>query len=230
MRFLQALESFERNKRMAVIPDIKCRSPKEGELLAGRDPVRLAHVFADAGAPALSVVTEKKSFGGSLSMLSRIAESTGLPVLRKDFIRTVRQVGASAEAGASAVLLIVSMLGKERLGALLEACAAEGLDALVEVHTSEEINAAAAFEPALIGINNRDILRLECDGGTVRTTAELASLIPYKPYIVSESGIAAQDEAQSAAKAGARAILVGTALLKAADAAETYRKLSVNLP
>ena len=94
------------------IPDIKCRSPKEGDLLNGRDPVKIARTFAAAGAPVLSVVTEAEHFGGSLGLLSDIVQTTGLPVLRKDFIQTEQAIIETAQAGAAAVLLISSMLAR----------------------------------------------------------------------------------------------------------------------
>ncbi len=242
MNFLEALKQRALSRRMPVIADIKNRSPKEGPLIGGRDVLALAETLISAGAPALSVVTEEKYFGGSLDMLERISANVAVPVLRKDFIRTEKQIQETASAGASAVLLIVAMLDETRLGRLYEASLKHGLTALVETHNLAEIKMANAISPELVGINNRDILSLERDDGEVGATERLVrevrgGAVPGKtsldnpfhgcPFIVSESSIMTPDDVARAKKAGANAVLVGTALLKASDIAQKYEELSI---
>lgn len=235
--FLEALKQRALSGRMPVIADIKKHSPKEGPLIDGRDVLKLAEILISAGAPALSVVTEKTYFGGSLGMLERISANVAVPVLRKDFIRTEEQIQETALAGASAVLLIVAMLDETRLGGLYEASLKHGLTALVETHNLAEIEMAKAISPELVGINNRDILSLEKDNGEVGTTELLVKEIRSRtglddpfyccPFIVSESSIMTPDDVARAKKAGADAVLVGTALLQASDIAQKYRELSI---
>lgn len=208
-----------------VIPDVKLCSPAEGELMRGRDPVKYARSLLRAGAPALSVVTESRWFGGSLALLERVAAAAKAPVLRKDFITAKQQVLETARAGAAAVLLIAAMLDEAALGMLFEAALESGLEPLVETHSEAEIRAANRLPLTLIGINNRDILRMERDGGCVSATVRLAAAVRPGPLIVSESAIASAADARGARRAGAHAALVGTALLKAQNAPRLLREM-----
>lgn len=224
--FSNALLAKKASGKIPVIADIKCFSPKEGDLLKGRSPMAIASALQAAGAPALSVVTEKEHFGGSLSLLQEIAHKTGLPVLRKDFITSREELLQTKNAGASAVLLISAMHSRERLKALFGEAHALGLEVLLETHTAKELNDALALGALLIGINNRDIQALEKDGGTVSTSAKLLNGISKEGRIfVSESGMFTPQDVQAAAKAGAGAVLIGTALLQAEDTGALYRKL-----
>ena len=186
MSFLSALQQAKQGERNIVIPDLKCKSPKEGDLFGGRDPILLAETLIQSGAPVLSVVTEGKEFGGSKGLLQRVA-SLGVPVLRKDFLQTAEDLAETRSLGASAVLLMYSCLGAERLAVLYKEARRIGLDVLVEVHTAEELEQAASLGARIIGINNRDILRLECDDGTVSLTKALAIKKPHGTFLISES-------------------------------------------
>nr|WP_122013182.1 indole-3-glycerol-phosphate synthase [Maliibacterium massiliense] len=223
--FSQALLDRARAGRVPVIADIKARSPKEGDLLRGRDPVQIARALKAAGAPCLSVVTEQTHFCGSLDMLRRVSEASGLPVLRKDFITSARDLAKTRDAGAAAILLICSMHAPARLETLYRAASDLGLEALVETHTAQELAFAQDLGAQLIGVNNRDILRLEQDAGDVGTTESLLGAANKKGLRVSESGIQTPKDVRRARAAGADAVLVGTALLKAADIAGCYRVL-----
>lgn len=237
MNFLEALKQRTLSGRMPVIADIKRHSPKEGPLIGNRDVLELVEALIFAGAPALSVVTEEKHFGGSLGMLERISSNVAVPVLRKDFIRTEEQIQETASAGASAVLLIVAMLDETRLGSLYEASLKHGLTALVETHNLAEIEMAKTINPELVGINNRDILSLEKDDGEAGATEQLVKAIrggagldnPFQgcPFIVSESAIMTPGDVARTKNAGADAVLVGTALLQASDIAQKYEELSI---
>ncbi len=211
----------------AVIPDIKCVSPKEGDLLRGRDPVKAARSLVSLGAPALSVVTERERFGGSPQLLRDIAKSAGVPLLRKDFITDEKALEETAALGASAVLLICSMLDGKRLTLLYRSAIALGLEPLVETHTANDLELAKSLGAKLIGINNREIATLELDDGGPSRTAELAGGIPKSAVLVSESGILTPEDAKTAVSSGANAVLVGTALWKADDMADMYRSLRV---
>jgi len=210
-----------------VIPDIKRISPKDGELFMGRDPIETVKVLEKAGAPALSVVTEEKSFGGSRELFERIAGASSLPVLRKDFITSEQEVKATKEIGAQAVLLICAIQPSFRnLAKLYEQALKAGLVPLVEVHTKEEMLMAKELDAKVVGINNRDILLLEKDDGDVGNTELLARYKPQDALIISESSIRTPSQAQAAISAGADAVLVGTSLWQAEDMTGFYIALS----
>lgn len=209
-----------------VIPDIKCRSPKEGDLLRGRDPVEAAVLLAEAGAPAISVVTEPKNFGGSLELLAKIAAKTKLPILRKDFITCEDDLKMTKDAGAAAILLICATQPVQRLIELYEASLRIGLEPLVEAHTKEELLLGGQLGAKLLGINNRNILELEKDDGNVSATELLARYKPKGAILISESSILTPAEAQAAIRAGADAVLIGTAIWQAENMRECYLALS----
>ena len=209
----------------AVIPDIKCVSPKEGDLLRGRCPIETAQALVSWGAPALSVVTEQMHFNGSPELLRSIAQQTGVPVLRKDFIKTPAQLEETLRLGASAVLLIAASVDEATLAMLYQAALQLGLEPLVEVCTAEEMQLANTLGAKLIGINNRNIMTLEHDNGGPARTAALASLAPAGARLISESGILTAEDAKLAIQASAHAILVGTALWQAKDMAAAYQQL-----
>ncbi len=226
-KFSSLLWNEYHSGKIPVIPDIKSRSPQEGDLLQGRDPVEIAGVLAAAGAPVLSVVSEPNHFGGSPAILQRIVQAVSLPVLRKDFINHRDQLQETVDLGASAVLLIASMVAREQLFDLIEEAYMLGLEPLVETHTEEEINAVKAIHLSMLGINNRNIVKLEMDDGNVTTTEKLALLADQKVLLISESSIISPADVERAAAAGAHAVLVGTAILRAANPAAKYQSLSI---
>ncbi|MFA4966157.1 MAG: indole-3-glycerol-phosphate synthase, partial [Thermoleophilia bacterium] len=195
---------------LAIIAEVKRRSPSKGDLAPGLDAVAQARAYEAAGADAISVLTEPESFGGSLGDLRSVAAAVRIPVLRKDFIIDPYQVWEAADAGAAAVLLIAAALPGHTLGLLLDECLDCGLDALVEVHDADDIERAYAVGAPLMGINNRDLRTLEVD---LAVTERLSSLIGACVLLVSESGIGSPGEARRLRAAGAQAILVGEALV-----------------
>lgn len=225
-KFSAALWDKYHSGKVPVIPDIKSRSPQEGDLLQGRDPVQYAKALAEAGVPAISVVTEPKHFGGSPELLQKIVRAASLPVLRKDFINSRLQLQESADLGASAVLLISSMLERVQLFELAEEALRLGLEPLVETHNESEIISARELKLNMIGINNRNIVELEMDDGSVSNTERLAGLVSPETLVISESSISSPADVRRALSAGAHAVLVGTAILRAGDPAEMYRLLS----
>ena len=148
---------------LAVIAEIKRRSPSKGDLAPGLDAVEQARAYEAAGAEAISVLTEPDRFGGSLDDLRAVAAAVDVPVLRKDFVIDPYQVWEAADAGAAAVLLIAAALPSGSLGALLDECHDCGLDALVEVHDADDLERAYAVGASMMGVNNRDLRTLEVD-------------------------------------------------------------------
>lgn len=225
-KFSDALIARKQAGFIPVIPDIKCTSPKIGDLLRGRDPVEAAKLLAKAGAPALSVVTEQKNFGGSIELLERIAAERMLPILRKDFITCVDDLKITKDCGADAILLICATQPFPLLMKLYEEALKIGLEPLVEAHTKEELILAGKIGTKLVGINNRNILELEKDDGTVSATELLAAYMPKNAILISESSIQTPAEAQAAVCAGADAVLIGTAIWQAENMRECYLALS----
>lgn len=225
MDFLNALINAKKRKQNIVIPDIKCYSPKEGDLMAGRNPVEYAKCLVRSGAPVLSVVTEEKEFHGSVKMLREIADAVDVPILRKDFIHTREDLIETKESGASAILLMCSCLEKEELKYLYEQALSLGLDPFVETHRKEDFELVRELGAKLVGINNRDITVLEKDNGNVSNTVSLAKYVPKGAFLVTESSIQNPKQVRQALEAGADAALVGTAILRAKYTESFYRMM-----
>ncbi|HEX2855441.1 MAG TPA: indole-3-glycerol phosphate synthase TrpC [Opitutaceae bacterium] len=205
--------------KLAVIAEIKRRSPSAGEIATGRSATEQAAKYRSAGASALSVLTDEKFFGGTLDDLRAVTalfrkEPPAIPCLRKDFMVHPIQVLNARQAGASAILIIVRALEDEEITALHFAARAAGLDALFEIHNEAELARAVRHGAKLIGVNNRDLAIFKTDLGL---SERLIPLFPKDVTAVSESGIFTVEDAARAHAAGAHAVLVGEALMKAAD-------------
>jgi indole-3-glycerol phosphate synthase len=216
-----------RDGRLAVIAEIKRRSPSAGEIKTGASAVEQARLYRAAGADALSVLTDAKYFGGSLDDLRSVAGdlpatppapvAPGLspaPCLRKDFMVHPVQVLEAREAGASAILLIVRALTDEELRDLFAAAGAAGLDAMFEAHDEAELERAVRHGARIIGVNNRDLACFKTD---LALSERLLPRLPREIIAVSESGIFTGADAARVRAAGAHAVLVGEALMKAPD-------------
>jgi len=225
-RFTATLQAARDAGQLPLIAEIKVRSPKEGDLLAGRDPAALAQTLVAAGAACLSVVTEGPNFGGSLALLRTVAAASAVPVLCKDFVTSPQQVWERRHQGAACLLLMVSQLEWSQLKALHAEAHRAGLETLVEVHDEDELRLALTLDLDLLGINNRDIRQLECDEGTIANTLRLLWSVPPGVRTISESAITGPDEARQVIAAGGSGVLVGTAILKAADTAAAVRRLA----
>lgn len=199
---------------LSVIAEVKKASPSAGTIEPNFDPVAIAKSYAEAGADALSVLTDEKYFQGHLSYLSQIREAVDLPLLRKDFIIHDVQIYEAVVAGADAILLIVGALEQDQLNQLLETAHNCQLDVLVEVHDLEEMERALETEATIIGINNRNLRTFEVDLGT---TEALSEEVGPSHILVSESGIYTGEETARIRSWGADAILVGEALMRAED-------------
>lgn len=194
---------------VAVVAEVKRRSPSAGSIRDDLDPGERAALYAANGAAAISVLTDRPFFGGSMEDLRAAVGQCPLPVLRKDFIVDEVQILEARAGGAAAVLLIVRVLGSGRLGALLRFAASLGLDALVEIHTEAELDVALQAGAAIVGVNSRDLDTFTID---VASAWALIGRIPSDRVAVAESGIFGQSDVVQAAQAGADAVLVGTAL------------------
>lgn len=207
---------------VAMIAEIKGASPAAGTIRAGFDPVSVARTYEAGGAAALSVLTDAKYFGGSWEALSSVCRVSPLPVLCKEFIIDPDQIDDAAQAGAAAVLLITAILENERLEVLRGYARQCGLDALVEVHTPEEVATAVAAGADIIGINNRNLATLRVD---LETTARLRPLIPPGVVVVAESGYETRDQVLAVERLGVHAVLIGRSLMASADPAAKLREL-----
>jgi len=199
---------------VGIIGEVKIASPSRGILVEShRDPIEIALEFEKGGVDAISVVTEEKFFGGSVSLLGKIRAVTQLPILRKDFLTTPYEIAQSAAYGADAVLLIVAGLTDDQLRILLVTGRRYALDVVVEVHDDQELRRALTLKADIIGINNRDLRTFEVSFDTL----ELLKHVPDDVLAVSESGLTSPADVATAARAGARACLIGEALLRGAD-------------
>lgn len=217
--FEAALRSAD---RPALIAEVKRASPSAGVIAEDANPSVLARGYEAGGAAAISVLTEPRHFHGSLADLQAVRSSVSVPVLRKDFVVHPSQVIEARASGADAVLLIVGALSDTELGVLLTAARDLGLAALVETHTDEDLRRALASEASIVGVNARNLETLEVDlpGALARIGA-----VPDDRLSVLESGIARRADVDTAVEAGASAILVGEALMRADDPARAVRKL-----
>jgi len=214
-------DAIKKCKKNAVIAEVKVYSPKYGDLLQGRDELEILRAYERAGAVGISYITEPKYFKGDFEVFRKICNATSLPVLRKDFITTKEEIERTAEAGGAAVLIIARIL-KDDTAEFVDYALEHGLDTLVEVHSEGEIEIAKDTNTTMIGINNRDIAKLEIDDGDVSLTEKLARLIPKNVVLVSESGITSVEDLRRALKY-ADAALIGTAFMKAENTEEFVR-------
>jgi len=219
----------EGSSRLRLIAEVKMASPSAGLLMDDEKRARLPVLYAENGAAAISVLTERDHFQGSLQHLAdakevlrnRFGEATP-PLLRKDFLFDLYHVWESKAAGAAAILLIVAVLSDGLLADMLSLAHGLGLDCLLETHDEREVERAVASGAEVIGINNRDLRTFEVD---LATTERLRPLIPDGRVVVAESGIRALEDARRLAECDVHAILVGEALITARDPAAKMREL-----
>jgi indole-3-glycerol phosphate synthase len=205
----------------AVIAEVKRSSPSVGAI-RDADPAEQARMYEAAGAAAISILTEPRHFDGSLLDLRAARRAVGLPVLRKDFLVHPSQVIEARAAGADAVLLISAAVTEPELKALLSSAADLGLAALVEAHGEEDLDRALDTGAELIGVNARDLETLEVD---LDRAFALLSRVPDDRLAVAESGLSAPEHVRSAVDAGARAVLIGEALMREEDPGARLRGL-----
>lgn len=210
----RTLRGYAIEEGVAIIAEVKRASPSAGDIAPETDPVLQATAYDVAGAAAISVLTEPSHFKGSLDDLRAVCAAVEHPVLRKDFLIDPSELMEARAAGADSVLLITAALPGGALVDMLAAARDLGMEPLVEIHSDEDLERVLATDAEVIGVNARDLESLAVDPATAR--ARLA-LIPADRVAVLESGIRTRGDVEAAVLAGASAILVGEALMRAAD-------------
>jgi len=212
-----------RRPHLAVIAEMKQRTPSMGVLAEEYRPHDIARAYSEGGAAAISVLTHMAGFGGRPEHIELARLATDLPILRKDFITDPYEIGEARAEGADAVLLIAAALEPAELRRLLAVVRSRGLSALVEVHDEREAEIAVEAGAPVVGVNHRDLRTFEVDLGL---TERLRPRVPGKIPLVAESGIHSVDDARRLREAGADAILVGEMLMRAPDPAARLRELA----
>jgi len=214
--------SFLSRDEMNVIAEVKRSSPSKGNLAPISDPAALAEKYQEAGAAAVSVLTEQRRFGGSLADLDAVRSRIDIPILRKDFMVDEYQFLEARAHGADIVLLIVAALSKSQLKDFYDLATELGMASLVEVHTQSELESAMEISPRIVGVNSRNLKTLEVSASVFE---ELIPTIPSSVIRVAESGISTCGDVAQAQKVGATAILVGESLVKSGDPVSAMREL-----
>lgn len=217
-----AFQRALRREGLAFVCECKKASPSKGVIAPDYPYLDIARAYEAMGADAISVLTEPTRFLGEDAHLERIASQVGVPCLRKDFTVEPYMVYEARALGASAVLLIVSILTQAELRQNLETAYALGMSALVEVHDETEMARAADAGASIIGVNNRDLADFSVD---LSTFERLAPLAPKEAILVAESGLRTPEDVSRMARAGAKAVLVGEAFMRARDKAAALREL-----
>ncbi|MEM9158699.1 MAG: indole-3-glycerol phosphate synthase TrpC [Verrucomicrobiota bacterium] len=213
--------ALQRDSGVAVISEIKRKSPSAGQIKELGSSLDQAAKYIPADTDCLSILTDEKYFGGTITDLEQVtcaynARGQGVPCLRKDFMVHPAQVLQAVLAGASAILIIVRALSDDEMKALRYAADLAGLDSLYEIHSETELETAVKHDAKIIGVNNRDLAVFKTD---LAFSEQLIPQFPQDVIAISESGIWSKEDAQRAKDAGAHAILVGEALMKAEDTA-----------
>lgn len=221
--FEAALQPGRRSRGMGLISEVKKASPSKGLIRPDFDPVKLAEAYEAAGADCISVLTDRDYFQGSNEFLTKVREAVKLPLLRKDFIIDYRQIYEARAIGADAVLLIAAILTKAQLKEFHDLAKSLGMDVLVEVHDSAELETVIETGKAsLIGINNRDLRSFVTD---LKTTEKLIGMMPSGVTIISESGIAGRSDMDYLQSVGAHGVLIGEYFMRQADVGEAVNEL-----
>ncbi len=217
-------EALSRTNRVNIVGEIKRQSPSKGIIREDFNHLAIAEAYAVSGAAAMSILTEEDFFGGSLNYLREIHNRFDVPLLRKDFIVDEYQIYEAKLAGASAILLITAILDDDLLAEFIKLAEELKIDALVEVHTEEEMRRAIATGAELIGVNNRDLTTFKVD---LETSICLARIAPHDALLVSESGITTRDDIAKLQAAGYQAFLIGEHFMRQKDVGAALRELIV---
>jgi indole-3-glycerol phosphate synthase len=216
--FALALQQGE--GKLALIAEIKKASPSAGVIVESFDPVAIAGNYARAGVEAISILTDERFFQGHLDFLKLVRDTVPQPLLRKDFILDPLQIMEAAAAGADAILLIVAALEQKSLADLCARAANYRVDALVEIHSGEELDRALEAGAKIIGINNRDLATFDVD---LVVTENLCRHVPDEIVLVSESGIKSAEDVSRMQACGVDAVLIGEALMRGELSIEELR-------
>jgi len=211
-------------KKISLIAEIKFASPSAGFFREKADPIPIGRIYENAGAAAISLLTDKRFFQGDLKHLPRLKRAISLPILRKDFIIDEVQVREAFFYGADAILLIARILSQQQLTEYIDLCQELGMAPLTEIHSRDDLNKAVASGTEIIGINNRDLDSFNVD---ILTTIKLAPLVPKDCILVSESGISAKDDIRALQTTDIQAVLVGSALMRSKNPAKKTKELVI---
>jgi indole-3-glycerol phosphate synthase len=207
-------EAIRPNERVKIIAEVKCASPSKGVFREDFNPVEISRSYMQGGASAISVLTDRRFFKGDLTHLRDVRNTVSIPLLRKDFIIDPYQIYEARVYGADAALLIAAALDKRAITELLSLTHSLGMNAIVEVHTEEELEKALLAEGRIIGINNRDLKTFDVNLGV---SIRLSKLIPNGKVVVSESGINSTEDIKRLKNEGIYTFLIGETFMKAAD-------------
>ena len=207
-------QAITHSEEISIIAEIKKASPSLGIIRADFEPLKIAKLYEENGASAISVITDKKFFQGDINFLPEIKTAVKLPILRKDFIIDPYQVYEAKLYGADALLLISTVLSVQQLKKLLNLTHKLGMEALVEVHDEKDLEKALKIEAKIIGINNRNLKTLKVD---LNTCLLLKERVPEEKILVAESGVKTREDILLLEKAGFQAVLIGSALMQAED-------------
>ena len=214
----------EGGARLAVIAEIKRRSPSKGDLNPGLEPAEIGQIYESCGATCMSVLTDTNFFGGSVDDLRQARNACGLPVIRKDFTVDPRDVCDARIMGADCVLLIAAALSPSELGELYGFAVDLELDVLVEIHDEDELGVAVELGATLVGVNQRDLVTFRVDH---ERAVRMAGLMPPGVVRVAESGVRGADDAASLRRAGYHAVLVGESLVTSGNVCASLKALRV---
>jgi len=221
----EVLKTARLHERCAVMADVKFRSPRDGELIARENLDGYLDALIEGGVAAMSTPTDPVYFAGGVELAARIRARTALPLMRKEFFSTLSQIDESVAAGFDAVQLSLNTVAPGQVERLRDRSVRLGLEVVFGVHNEEHVRQAVALGAVAIAVNNRDIVALELDAGTVSRTEELIASIPSDVFVISESSFYTSEDVARAGEAGAEAVLVGTALAKSEDPAALVREL-----
>lgn len=207
---------------LKIISEVKHASPSKGVFREDFDPVEIAKSYSSGGASAISVLTDKKYFKGSLTYLKNIREQVDTPLLRKDFIIDPYQVYEARLFGADAILLIVAALDQTLLKELLELTHSLDMNAIVEVHDEAELDRALDADSRIIGINNRDLRTFDVD---LNVSIDLSAKVPQGKIVIAESGIGSIEDIDRLRGHGVHVFLIGETFMRAADPGQKLKEL-----
>lgn len=220
--FYKALSS----EKLSVISEVKKASPSKAVIKEDFNPVEIAIAYGNAGADAISCLTEEFYFQGSSKYLQEIRKTVNLPILRKDFIFDEYQIYESRAIGADAILLIAAVLDTDTMKHFKDIAEGLGMNCLFEAHNEKELESILKCDPKIVGINNRNLKTFEV---SLDNTVRLSKMIPDRCLLVSESGIAVSDDMKKVKSAGADAVLIGETLMRSGNISDTMASLRKNV-
>ena len=217
-----SLKKFLSMPGVSVIAEIKMKSPSEGDIFLNADPIQIAKDYQSAGAKAISILTDKKYFGGSIEVLESVKDAVSIPVIRKDFIISEFQIAQTRKAGADAFLLISEILDANLISAFNNFGKELNLETVVECHTKENAEILSELSLDIIGVNCRDLRTMQTN---INVFGEIADILPSSSIKIAESGIRYNDDLKYISDLGYDAALVGTSLMKSGNPGKALERL-----